>query len=113
MRNWQGLSACACLTVPLAACCVPAESFVYKAFNTVGVEHMARPDGALVTGTRMSLPFAGAPQRQRDVAALIEAVGFEAHWVGHVRYARNLEALAGGPSCLWPLWERLAAGGSR
>lgn len=56
---------------------------------------MARPDGALVTGQRLTLMFAGAAERQAQVAALVEAVGFEAHWVGHVRYARNLEALAG------------------
>lgn len=52
---------------------------------------MARPDGALVTGQRLTLMFAGPEERQAEVAQLIAAVGFEPHWVGHVRYSRNLE----------------------
>lgn len=52
---------------------------------------MARPDGALVTGQHLSLMFAGPAERQAQAAELIEAVGFEPQWVGHVRYARNLE----------------------
>ena len=67
---------------------------MYKAFNTVGVEHMAHPDGSLVTGQRLTLLFAGSAARQAEAAALIRTVGFLPHWVGHVRYARNLEALA-------------------
>jgi predicted dinucleotide-binding enzyme len=73
--------------------CLP-ESFVYNAFKTVGVEHMARPDGALVTGQRLTLRCAGTAEHQAEVALLIEAVGFEPHWVGGLRYSRNLEALA-------------------
>ncbi|KAL4430937.1 hypothetical protein ABPG75_006193 [Micractinium tetrahymenae] len=70
------------------------ESFVFKAFNSVGVEHMAAPDAKLVTGQRLTLMYAGAEERARDVGELIAAVGFEPQYVGHIRYARNLEALA-------------------
>lgn len=52
---------------------------------------MAAPDGSRVTGQRLTLMFAGPAERQADAAAVIEAVGFQPEWVGHVRYARNLE----------------------
>ncbi|PSC68258.1 NADPH-dependent F420 reductase [Micractinium conductrix] len=71
-------------------------SFVYKALNTVGVEHMARPEGALSTegSHRPTLMFAGPAERRERVAALVAAVGFGPVWVGNLRHARNLEALA-------------------
>lgn len=55
---------------------------------------MARPDGALVTGQRLTCVFAGPVEHQAEVAQLIEAVGLEPHWVGEVRYSRNLEVRA-------------------
>jgi len=55
---------------------------------------MAHPEGSLVTGQRLTLMYAGAEERAAEAGALIAAVGFDPHWVGHVRYARNLEALA-------------------
>lgn len=52
---------------------------------------MAAPDGSLVAGQRLTLMFAGPEERRADAAAVVEAVGFQPEWVGHVRYARNLE----------------------
>ncbi|KAL4418746.1 hypothetical protein ABPG77_006419 [Micractinium sp. CCAP 211/92] len=70
------------------------ESFVFKAFNTVGLEHMAAPAGKLVNRRRLTLMYAGAEERAQQAGDLISAVGFEPQYVGHIRHARNLEALA-------------------
>lgn len=59
---------------------------VYKAFNTIGVEHMARPKSV---GTDML--FCGPDAEIQDVIA---AVGFTPRYMGPIRYARNLEAIA-------------------
>lgn len=78
---------------------------VYKAFNTVGAEHIARPDGSL---TNQKLPedmlVAGDPDPSaRGLAmAVVKAAGFRPHYVGPIRYARNLEAIA-------ELWIHLSA----
>jgi hypothetical protein len=32
---------------------------VFKAFNTIGVEHMVHPDGSLISGQRLTMMFAG------------------------------------------------------
>ena len=48
-----------------------------------------------MTGQRLSLMYAGPEERQAQAAELIAAVGFEPQWVGHVRYARNLEVCEG------------------
>lgn len=57
---------------------------VYKAFNTVGVEHMADAHGK-------DMLFAGPDDSIADVVA---AVGYKPFYVGPIRYARNLEAIA-------------------
>jgi predicted dinucleotide-binding enzyme len=60
---------------------------VYKAFNTVGVEHMADAAGK-------DMLFCGAPEDMNLIAQVIAAVGFNPFYVGPIRYARNLEAMA-------------------
>lgn len=55
---------------------------------------MAAPDGELVTQQRLTLMYAGAEERAKQAGDLISAVGFEPQYVGHIRHARNLEALA-------------------
>jgi 8-hydroxy-5-deazaflavin:NADPH oxidoreductase len=65
---------------------LPASTKVYKAFNTLGVELMRR-DKAV--GTLML--FCGPDNGIQDVVA---AVGFTPRYVGPLRYARNLEAMA-------------------
>ena len=42
----------------------PAGTYVYKAFNCIGVEHMAHPGGELITGERLTMLFAGPPEHQ-------------------------------------------------
>ncbi|KAG7373422.1 coenzyme F420-dependent NADP oxidoreductase [Nitzschia inconspicua] len=62
---------------------------VYKSFNTVGVEHMKSALGK-------DMMFAGdTDETARAIcAAIIAAVGFKPIFVGPIRYARNLEAMA-------------------
>jgi predicted dinucleotide-binding enzyme len=62
---------------------------VYKAFNTVGVEHMKYALGK-------DMMFAGDPDEDsvQTVQAVIRGVGFKPFYVGPIRYARNLEAMA-------------------
>ncbi|KAG5182405.1 glycosyl hydrolases family 18-domain-containing protein [Tribonema minus] len=73
------------------------DTTVYKAFNTVGVGMMAHGDGATVagwSGGTLTMLYAGAPEK-RDVAEqVISAIGWNPAYVGPIRYARNLEALA-------------------
>lgn len=59
---------------------------VYKAFNTLGVEHMNR-DKAI--GTAMM--YCGPDE---DIKEVVAAVGFTPYYMGGIRYARNLEAIA-------------------
>jgi 8-hydroxy-5-deazaflavin:NADPH oxidoreductase len=60
------------------------EAKVYKAFNTLGVEHMIDPVGK-------DMLFAGPDDAIADVVA---AIGYIPYYVGPIRYARNLEAIA-------------------
>ena len=71
------------------------KSFVYKAFNTIGAEHMDHASDFL-PGQRLTMLFAGADNKiKREVVEdVIAGVGFEPAYVGPIRYARNLEALA-------------------
>jgi predicted dinucleotide-binding enzyme len=62
-------------------------SFVYKAFNTIGVEHMADPTGK-------DMLICGSPDQKELVQAVVAAVGYKPYYVGPIRYARNLEAMA-------------------
>lgn len=57
---------------------------VYKAFNTLGVEHM-------VDGTGKDMMYAGP---DKDIALIVASVGYRPIYVGPIRYARNLEAIA-------------------
>ena len=63
--------------------CLP-NAKVYKAFNTLGVEHMKDAKGK-------DLLYCGPDE---DIASVIKAVGFQPYYVGPLRYARNLEAMA-------------------
>ena len=63
-----------------------AGTYVYKAFNTIGVEHMAHPDGELIAGERLRMMFAGEAEYQEKCAEFIDAVGFVPEWVGPTRW---------------------------
>jgi predicted dinucleotide-binding enzyme len=67
------------------------EAIVFKAFNTVGVEHMQEALGK-------DMLFAGGASddvaKTSIVEGVIRAVGFKPFYVGPIRYARNLEAMA-------------------
>lgn len=93
---WNGASAGELLQSALPS------SHVFKAFNTIGSEHMATPQGDRVFGGAaaaeergpLTMMFAGA-EAKRDVAeAIVRDVGFAPRYVGPIRYARNLEAIA-------------------
>jgi 8-hydroxy-5-deazaflavin:NADPH oxidoreductase len=65
-------------------------AFVFKAFNTIGVEHMACAEGK-------DMFFCGSSTSEESletVREVISAVGFNPIYVGPIRYARNLEAMA-------------------
>ena len=57
---------------------------VYKAFNTLGVEHMS-------DGTGKDMMYAGP---DKDIAPIVASIGYRPIYVGPIRYARNLEAIA-------------------
>ncbi|WIA20789.1 hypothetical protein OEZ85_005149 [Tetradesmus obliquus] len=72
---------------------------VFKAFNSMWTPLMQQPDAL---GQPISMMFAGpAGPGREQVADVISDVGFEPVYVGPIRYARNLEALA-------ELWIHLA-----
>lgn len=62
---------------------------VYKSFNTVGLEHMKEALGK-------DMLIAGDPDPScRSIAEeVVKGVGFRPFYVGPIRYARNLEAMA-------------------
>lgn len=60
------------------------DSKVYKAFNTLGVEHM-------LDGAGKDMMYAGPDQ---EIADIVASVGYKPFYVGPIRYARNLEAIA-------------------
>lgn len=67
------------------------DSFVVKAFNTLGVETMDDPDSA---GGPVTIPIAGNDEDAKEtVAELIEDLGMQAYDVGPVRYAYVLEGM--------------------
>ncbi|KAG2499275.1 hypothetical protein HYH03_002853 [Edaphochlamys debaryana] len=69
-------------------------SVVYKAFNTVPAEQMADAASFIPGLPHPTLMFAGGPERQDEVEAVIKAAGYDPQYVGPIRYARNLESLA-------------------
>jgi 8-hydroxy-5-deazaflavin:NADPH oxidoreductase len=66
--------------------CLP-NAKVYKAFNTLGVELMARPrcEG-------LDMMYCGPDAA--GIADVVAAVGYKPRYIGPVRYSRNLEAIA-------------------
>lgn len=48
------------------------DTHVFKAFNTVGVEHMAHPDGSLINDQQLSMMFAGGPEVGHELDVLHE-----------------------------------------
>ena len=65
------------------------QAFVVKAFNTISADTMIDPD---VLGHPVTIPIAGNdPTAKQTVAALAEALGYEAVDVGPVRYAHIVE----------------------
>ncbi|EFN57935.1 expressed protein [Chlorella variabilis] len=70
------------------------ETAVYKAFSTVGVEQMTAPDGSLINGQQLTMLFAGPAEKKDAVAAVVAGAGFQPRYVGPIRYARNLDAIA-------------------
>jgi len=72
------------------------DAAVYKAFNTIGVEHMAAADGSQVTGEQLTMLFCGSNDAEKKELAstIIAKVGFTPVYCGPIRYARNLEAIA-------------------
>ncbi len=72
-------------------------AYVFKAFNTLGVENMANAKGK-------DMLFCGTSENEEAlglVTEVVSAVGFKPYYVGPIRYARNLEAIA-------ELWIHLA-----
>lgn len=68
--------------------CLP-DCNVYKCFNTIGVEWLANAKEA---SSLMDMFYCG-PDRE-GIVDIVEAVGFKPRYVGPIRYARNLEAMA-------------------
>jgi predicted dinucleotide-binding enzyme len=62
---------------------------VYKAFNTVGVEHMRE-----ALGKEMLIAGDPDPSHRAIAEAVVKAVGFKPFFVGPIKYSRNLEAMA-------------------
>ncbi|GLI68955.1 hypothetical protein VaNZ11_013482 [Volvox africanus] len=86
--RWTGKSAGEVLSEALP------DTAVYKAFNTIGANQMERADGSGITGQQLTMMFAGGPDQKELVEEVIAATGFIPVYVGPIRYARNLEALA-------------------
>ena len=76
-----------------------SNSSVFKAFNTIGREHMGiGADGRGIPGYDaaagpLSMLFAGDKGKESEAAAVVKAAGFSPRYVGPIRYARNLEAI--------------------
>lgn len=70
------------------------DSHVFKAFNTIGVEHMDAADGHKINGQQLTMLYAGPEEGRATAEEVISGVGFLPEYVGPIRYARNLEAIA-------------------
>lgn len=80
------------------------EAAVYKAFNTIGVEHMIDPTGGASDVDKpedMLVAGDDRPEFKAIALKLVKDVGYVPRYVGPIRYARNLEAIA-------ELWIHLA-----
>jgi len=83
VRTWEGgISSGEMLQLHLP------KSKVYKAFNTVGVEHMRE-----ALGKEMLIAGDPDPSYRAAAEAVVAAVGFKPFYVGPIRYSRNLEAM--------------------
>ena len=74
-------------------CLLPGTRF-YKAFNTIGVLHLAN---GTFQGTKATMMYAGNAadaEAVETVESLIRDADFEPQWVGPIRFARNLESIA-------------------
>ena len=72
---------------------------VYKAFNTVGCKHMRAADGSRLGSPTPALTMtmiggAEVSDARAVAEAVVGGVGFSPRYVGPIRYARNLEAMA-------------------
>ncbi len=63
--------------------------------NALKGDHIRKSEDCICNGS------AGPPEKRDAVAAVISASGFKPQYVGPIRYARNLEAIA-------ELWHHLA-----
>lgn len=70
------------------------DTAVFKAFSTVGVEQMCVADGSKINGQQLTMLFAGSPEQKDSAADVVAGVGFIPKYVGPIRYARNLDAIA-------------------
>ncbi len=61
------------------------------AFNTIGVELLGNPQ---INGQKLTMLYAGPDDQQELVGQVVAGVGFIPEYVGPIRYARNLEAIA-------------------
>ena len=68
--------------------CLP-KAKIYKSFNTVGLEHMKE-----ALGKDMLIAGDPEPSSRAIAEGVVAAVGFKPFYVGPIRYARNLEAMA-------------------
>ena len=76
------------------------KSAVFKSFNTIGVEHMginangrAMPGHDTAEGP-LTMLVSGDKDKEAEAATIVKAAGFDPRYVGPIRYARNLEAVA-------------------
>ncbi len=101
-RNSFPRPACKCEKVKacheLAARKLACESLRFfslcAAFNTVGVEQLGAPDGTFINGQKLTMLFVGPADKKKVAASVVEGVGFIPKYVGPIRYARNLDAIA-------------------
>lgn len=73
------------------------KSHVFKAFNTIGANLMSVADGRTIKefqAPRLTMLIAGPSEGRRVAESIVDGVGFEPCYVGPIRFARNLEALA-------------------
>jgi predicted dinucleotide-binding enzyme len=91
VRWEQGTSAGEVLSAALP------KSHVFKAFNTIGADLMSVADGSTIEGYqghRLTMLIAGPSEGRHLAEAIVDGVGFEPSYVGPIRFARNLEAIA-------------------
>jgi len=93
--HWDGTSGGEILAAALP------DTFVYKSFNYLGLEHMEAADGSLINGQQLTMLLAGPEEKRADAEAVVAAAGFVPEYVGPIRYARNMEAIT-------ELWVHLA-----